>query len=158
MTDNPNKYTVIKDTREQKGWEFDGSVSCSGTVSGKLDTGDYSLKGYEDKFCIERKGKISEFARNVTEKRFENELERMQDYKYRFVILEFSVKDILEFPANSKIPYNKRKYIKVRGPFILKRLLELAMTYNVQILFCDDYGREVASSIFKRVVEIESSS
>ena len=158
MVENQNKYTVIKDTREQKGWEFGSSATCSGTVSDKLDTGDYSLKGYEETLCIERKGKISEFARNVTEKRFENELSRMQDYKYRFVILEFAVKDILDFPKNSKIPYNKRKYIKVRGPFILKRLLELAITYNVQVLFCGEHGRDVASSIFKRVVEIESGS
>mgnify|MGYP003119589363 FL=1 len=150
------KYNVIKDTREQKGWDFSDSASCSGTTIGKLDTGDYSLEGYEETLSIERKGSISEFARNITEKRFERELERMVEYKYRYVILEFNMRDIMDYPHGSGIPYSKRKYIKIKGPFILKRTLELGMKYNVHILFCGAYGKEVASSIFKRVVELES--
>tara|TARA_A100001201_G_scaffold143348_1_gene144617 strand:+ start:1516 stop:1983 length:468 start_codon:yes stop_codon:yes gene_type:complete len=150
------KYNVIKDTREQKGWDFSDSASCSGTTIGKLDTGDYSLEGYEEILSIERKGSISEFARNITEKRFERELERMVEYKYRYVILEFNMRDIMDYPHGSGIPYSKRKYIKIKGPFILKRTLELGMKYNVHILFCGAYGKEVASSIFKRVVELES--
>ena len=66
----------------------------------------------EDILSIERKGSISEFARNITEKRFERELERMVDYKYRYVILEFNLRDIMDYPNGSGIPYNKRKYIK----------------------------------------------
>ena len=80
----------------------------------------------------------------------------MVEYKYRYVILEFNMRDIMDYPHGSGIPYSKRKYIKIKGPFILKRTLELGMKYNVHILFCGAYGKEVASSIFKRVVELES--
>ena len=51
-------FTIIKDTREQEGYTFEPSSSryhtCNGMVLEKLDTGDYSLKGLEDKICIER--------------------------------------------------------------------------------------------------------
>ena len=73
------KYTVIKDTREQEGWFFTQTTACDGMVREKLDTGDYSLRGYEELLAIERKGKISEFARNIVENRFERELERLED-------------------------------------------------------------------------------
>lgn len=152
------KYTVIRDTREHrdKGWTFAGSTRCVGTETTKLDTGDYSLKGMEELFCIERKGSVSEFARNVTENRFEKELKRLESFKYPFIILEFEMSDIIDYPKNSGIPYNKRNQLRFRGPFILKRLIELQMQYKTKILICGSRGREVASSIFKRVVEIES--
>ena len=152
------KYTVIRDTREHrdKGWTFTGSTRCAGTETTKLDTGDYSIKGMEELFCIERKGSVSEFARNITENRFEKELQRLESFKYPFIILEFEMSDIIDYPKNSGIPYKKRTQLKFRGPFILKRLIELQMNYKTKILICGDRGREVASSIFKRVVEIES--
>ena len=46
-------YTVIKDSREQDGYTFtpfSGRYhTCKGMVVRKLDTGDYSLEGLEDK-------------------------------------------------------------------------------------------------------------
>ena len=47
-------FKIIKDTREQEGYTFQPSSSryhkCEGMVVRKLDTGDYSLEGLEDKF------------------------------------------------------------------------------------------------------------
>jgi|TARA_R100000900_G_scaffold137044_1_gene115302 ERCC4-type nuclease len=151
------KYTVIRDTREHndKGWLFDTSARCDGTSTSKLDTGDYSIEGLEDIFCIERKGSVSEFARNVTENRFERELERLESFKYPFIILEFEMSDIIDYPKNSGIPYRQRNQLRFKGPFILKRLLEFQMKYKTKILLCGRRGKEVASSIFKRVLEIE---
>lgn len=153
-----DKYTVIRDTREHedKGWSFASSSCCQGTNTSKLDTGDYSLEGREEDLCIERKGSVAEFAKNVTEKRFERELERMEEFKYAFIILEFSMEDLISYPDGSGIPYSKRRYLKFRGPFILKRLIELQLQYKSKILFCGTKGKEVCSSIFKRVVEREN--
>ena len=62
-------FTIIKDTREQDGYTFESSSSryhtCNGMISRKLDTGDYSIEGLEDKLCIERKASVVEFANNV---------------------------------------------------------------------------------------------
>ena len=49
-------YTVIKDTREQDGYTFTAFSGryhkCDGMIVRKLDTGDYSLEGLEEKVCM----------------------------------------------------------------------------------------------------------
>ena len=83
-------YTVIKDTREQDGYTFEKFngryASCNGMIVRKLDTGDYSLLGLEDKVCIERKGRVSELAINLgkDKHRFMREIERMKEFPFRF--------------------------------------------------------------------------
>ena len=50
-------FKIIKDTREQEGYTFERSSSryhkCEGMVVRKLDTGEYSLEGLEDKKCYD---------------------------------------------------------------------------------------------------------
>ena len=103
-------FTIIKDTREQDGYSFAASSSryhtCNGMVSRKLDTGDYSIEGLEDKLCIERKASVVEFANNVghDQVRFLKEIERMKDFPYKFLVFEFSLTDLMNFPEGSSIP------------------------------------------------------
>ena len=97
------KYQVIRDTREQNGWDFTAGNSCEGTLVEGLKTGDYSIKGYEHLLSIERKGCIAELASNLVEDRFERELERMESFKYSFLILEFSRKSLLSGIVSSEI-------------------------------------------------------
>ena len=119
-----------------------------------MHTGDYTLRGYESVLTIERKGGIAEFARNIHEERFERELERMAQFKYAYVILEFTMRDVLSYPVGSGIPRNKWKFLRFRGPYILKRITEIMVKYpSIQLLFCGDAGKEVAASIFKRIIE-----
>ena len=86
-----NKYTVIKDTREQDGWFFSSNDKCAGMEIGTLHTGDYTMKGFEDVVCIERKASVSEIAMNLGRKKkpFQEEMERMRDFQFSFLILEF---------------------------------------------------------------------
>lgn len=63
------KYTVIQDTREQKGWYFSEYDKCNGMEQGSLKTGDYTLKGFEDMVCIERKFSVEEIATNLGKKK-----------------------------------------------------------------------------------------
>ena len=107
------KYKVIRDTREQNGWTFMSSKACEGTLSGALKTGDYSIEGYEELLTIERKGSIAELANNLVEDRFERELERMESFKYAFMILEFSMDDLIKYPKGSGIPSYKIKSVKL---------------------------------------------
>jgi len=149
-------YTVIRDTREklEYGWFWDKTASCGGTVVAKLDQGDYSLEGYEDTVIIERKGSVSEWASNVTQTRFDRELERLRPIKYVWILLEFNMIDILNYPVGSGIPKKVWRSIKCRGPFIIKKMIEIEMEYpNISIVLCGDQGKLITSSIFKRVVE-----
>ena len=93
---------------------------------------------------------------NITQDRFERELERMKDFPWRYVLLEFTMQDVVNFPKGTKIPSYKKRYMKVRGPFLLKRIIELQKKYDVPFMFCGEHAKEVCSSIFKRFMENQS--
>jgi len=150
------KYLVIRDTREKirNGWIWKPSKYCLGTHEGTLQTGDYTIQGYHKLLTIERKGSISEWAQNITQARVERELERMEEIRFPFVLLEFTMTDIMNYPIGSDVPKKLWPRLKVRGSYILKRTIEFEMQYRTKIIFCGGSGKEIASSIFKRTVEI----
>ena len=80
---------LLKDTREQKGWLFDSGDYCNGMKAVALKTGDYTLEGFEEVVCIERKKSVEEIANNVgkEKKRFDAEMERINEYTFKYIIL-----------------------------------------------------------------------
>ena len=98
-------------------------------VSRKLDTGDYSIEGLEDKLCIERKASVVEFANNVghDQVRFLKEIERMKHCPYKFMIFEFSLSDLMNFPEGSSIPESDWGKLKVTNKFMLKMIMEFQL-------------------------------
>lgn len=146
---------LIRDTREQKGhgWIFGKADGFTCTKVQTMKSGDYTLEGYEDVLAIERKGSVLEFAQNVTQKRFENELDRLAFIPHTFVILEFDMYELINFPSSSKLGWNIRKNIKITGAFIHKRLNELQLKYPTKFMFAGPYGQEMAISIMKRITE-----
>jgi ERCC4-type nuclease len=153
---NYNNFKIIIDTREQQPWSFDHCV----TANHKLDTGDYSIEGYENLLCIERKKSVSEIANNITEKRFKDVINRMSSYKYSFFIFEFDLEDVLNYPIGSNVPKRMWDKIKISPSFILKNLLEYQLLYNIKILFCGDASNatKIATTLMKKVYEIEEST
>jgi len=92
------KFTVIIDSREQRSWFFEGITKEVKGVTHKIEvptmvrglkTGDYSIDGYEDKICVERKS-VQDLIGTITRgrDRFQNELERMQAMDFSAVIVE----------------------------------------------------------------------
>jgi len=158
MYKQPPKYTVIKDTREQQGYFFNPYQSCAGMIDRKLDTGDYSILGLEDKICIERKATPTELALNLGSNKstFMREINRMQDYEHKFLILEFGLDDLADFPNNSSIPEVKRKSIKVTGKYITKCLMEFMIYDDIQVIFCNNKHNAflMVSSLLKRLNEM----
>tara|TARA_A100001201_G_scaffold55330_2_gene53808 strand:- start:445 stop:906 length:462 start_codon:yes stop_codon:yes gene_type:complete len=128
---------IIIDSREQKPWLFPGHT----TAVAKLDTGDYSVKGLEDILCIERKQNTAEFAKNIIEKRYDDWTERMSKYKYKFLLLEFSLDDVYSFPRNSGIPKYLLNKTKISPKFLLKKLTELAILHDIHVVFCESAYR-----------------
>jgi ERCC4-type nuclease len=152
---------IIRDTREKVGyWDFSFFGYEMEVV--KLKTGDYSISGYEDILCIERKKSTAEMAINcgTDSPRFEAELERMQHFEYKYLILEFTVSMLLDFPKGSGIPkrFHKTtgKEIKVRmnGGFIMKKLKEYEDKYGIDVIFAGSQAGavEVAEEIFREVL------
>lgn len=154
-------YTVIKDSREQDGYTFEKFTgrytSCKGMVVRKLDTGDYSLLGLEDKLCIERKGRVSELAINLgkDKRRFLDEIKRMKDFEFKFLVLEFSLEDVMDFPERSDIPEDKWNSIVITNKYMLKMLVEFQMYDNIQVVFCGNRknAKLFINSVLKRVNE-----
>lgn len=132
---------IIKDTREQKGWEFEEFTM------GALKTGDYTYEGLENILCVERKGTFSELALNLTQERFWRELERMSQFKHPYIICEFELKDIMLYPYNMG---TLQKKIKVRGPYLLKKIAE-AELMGIHFIFAGKYGKEFFLSLVKRL-------
>lgn len=163
----PLKYTVIRDTREkpEQGWYFPGSTRCSGTLVQKLDVGDYTIGGLEKIVAIERKGSVAEFCSNLTQERFvggfdstkslnrQSEFIRLEAIQYPYLLLEFTVDELIKYPNIPEVPYKLRSSIRFTGPAALKKVIELEMIYKTRIVFCGTRGKDVASSIFKRVIE-----
>ena len=157
-------YTVVKDSREQDGYTFNRFTSryheCKGMVVRKLDTGDYSIEGLEDKVCIERKGRISELAINLgkDKHRFMREIERMKEFPFKFLVLEFSLEDVMSFPEGSDIPDENWNSLKITNKYMLKMLIEFQMYDDIHVIFCGSKknAKLVVSSILKRVNEYYS--
>ena len=155
-------FTIIKDTREQDGYTFEPSSSryhtCKGMINRKLDTGDYSIEGLEDKLCIERKASVVEFANNIGHDtvRFTKEIERMKEFPHRFIILEFSLSDVMNFPEGSNIPEQDWGKLKITNKFMLRKIMEFQMQHDIHVLFCDckKHAKWAVLSILKRVNEL----
>lgn len=152
------KYLILRDSKEKDGhgWWFITSEYYSGTKKTNLKTGDYTLEGFEDLLCIERKGTLGEFAQNIVQKRFYRELERMKSFKYKYLILEFDVSEVLDYPRSTTIPKFKWKYLKFNGEFILRKIIELQYEYGITVLMCGKQGKQVANRIFRFVTTTES--
>ena len=162
------KYTVIQDTREQKGWYFSEYDKCSGMEQGSLKTGDYTLKGFEEMVCIERKFSVEEIATNLGKKKkaFDAEMKRMQEFPFRYIICEFSMSDLIDYPNSIFSDYMKQTrpdYVKqqiskrrITGKYLLRALMEYQTWYGIHVLFCDDKKNAflVANSTFKRLNEM----
>lgn len=148
-------YLVLRDGREKTGygWLFEKTNECLGTELSPLKTGDYTLKGLETSFCIERKATTSELANNIYEKRFEKELERLEEFKYPFMIFEFTWQDVLVFPVNSGIPRHLFHKVQTKSEFIQLTIARYMVQYKTKIIFAGSHGKEIAELLFKRVVK-----
>lgn len=79
--------SIITDTREQKAFDF----SAYGVIATRqaLETGDYSLGGYEDQIAVERKSAEDLLHCVGTDRdRFKRELVRLSQFRHKAVIVE----------------------------------------------------------------------
>jgi len=151
-------YTVIRDTREQDGygWIFDKAdlrkkpPRCDGTIIKTMDTGDYTLEGYDDILCIERKTDFSELWVNYSaRKTFEKEMERMRRFKYKYIIVE---SPICTDHFSLSIPQFKNN---VPGKALVSWVVAISLFYGVHIIYAGQCGMKYAQTIFQNVIRIE---
>lgn len=150
---------IIKDTREQHGWEFNMYDNIESVTIDTVWPGDYTIKGYEDIFVIERKATTGELSMNLGKKKkqFQKELEAMADLKYKYIVCEFPMSDFAIFPKNSGIPKRYWRRLKIQGTYMQSTLFLWAERYEIELHFCDNkFGAcEKAIEIFQEVIEYE---
>jgi ERCC4-type nuclease len=151
----PRSFTVIVDTREKQPWNLNSSRVLGREIA-KLDTGDYTVEGVEDKLCIDRKASVSELAQNITTKRFANELKRIKEFPHAFLILEFSADDIFNFPESADLPPAVKKKIRVNGNFLMRCLSRMQIKYDFNIIFAGNRSNaeRIAINLMEDVLEI----
>ncbi len=142
------EFTLIEDTRERDPWSFHIYDQCIATVRQKLDEGDYTTQEILDLeistgrkiLRLERKASTGEIALNLGKHhaRFIKEMERLEPYEHKYLILEFSIDDILDFPVGSKIPKKIWKYLRMNGKLLYNRLKAIEDKYGVELVFSND--------------------
>ena len=152
------KYIVLRDTREKTGWDFKTHDKCRAVVDWGLKTGDYTVRGLEKHLVVERKASTGELAMNLGKKRsaFEAEIKRMDNFRWKYILCELSIDDLMNFPENSGIPKKQLQYVRMNGKFMWKKLCEYQEQHGVQVVFCDNKinAQEKAMFIFDEVTEI----
>ena len=96
---------IIRDTREQAGYDFACITPPPVVNVATLTTGDYSLKGLENQITIERKNLSDAFGTfGRGRARWERELERMAGYQFAAVVIEGDWNAIVRRPpARSRL-------------------------------------------------------
>jgi len=86
---------IIVDSREQAPYEFD--LTRFSVERSALPAGDYSLVGSETRVAVERKS-LADFAQTVIRqrKRFHAELRKLAECEFACVVVEGSLRDVLE--------------------------------------------------------------
>lgn len=114
---------VVIDTREQLRYGYHEAESKC------LPTGDYSIRGYEDRIAIERK-ELGDFLNCVgrERKRFERELQRLADLEFGAVVIEASLTNITQ--GNG--------YSKVHPQSAVMSIIGWTLKYKIPFFLCDN--------------------
>lgn len=134
---NKKKFTVVRSGQEKKNyWDFSPDDYCNGTMKMPLKTGDYSIKELPGEIItIERKFSVGEIYQNLFEKRFTDELDRLQDFKHKFILCQFDAKDVVNFPYNSGIPSRYWSNLRANGTFIMSKLSAIMVNRGIPVIF-----------------------
>lgn len=146
---------ILRDTREKKPWSFDWYDDVSIWV-GKVEIGDYTIKGFESLVTIERKASTGELAVNLgkTKARFMKELRSMQEYPYRYIICEFPESHLDCFPKDSGIPYKDWGKLRVNKNYLKHMVKAFREEFGITVIFCDGpmEAQDKAMEIFRQVI------
>jgi ERCC4-type nuclease len=113
----------------------------------------------ENIVAIERKRNVAEIANNITESRFEDVINRLKQIKYPFILLEFNLQSVLQYPVGSSIPKRLWNKIKISPNYIMKHLIDLQIEHHINVIFCgdSDNAEQMATSILKRIHKMEKN-
>lgn len=136
--------TLVQDSREQTPLSFHNFRGIE-TVRQGLKTGDYSVQGYETEICFERKS-VQDLVGTLIggHERFLREMERMRDFKAKYILIEHSPEILYTYCVKHGWGYKFNT--------IIQSLLAYACHYQVRVRFCKD-REDMANYIVKKARE-----
>jgi ERCC4-type nuclease len=156
---------IVVDTREQNAWTF-SAYSDVEVIRATLETGDYSLLGWEDQIGIERKGSLDELATCFTQdrQRFEKEMHRLRFFERAAIIIEDHLQNAISGKYRSKLTSNAliesicAFHIRFNVPFIFagNRLAAERLTYSLLSKFGYEIERRYDRLHSSRPVSMET--
>ena len=134
---------IIRDTRENLGYDFACITPPPVVEVATLSTGDYSLKGLESRITIERKNLSDAFGTfGRGRARWEREPERMAGYQFAAVVIEGDWNAIVRRP-----PARSRLNPKT----VVASIAAWSQRFRVHFFTCPD--REFAERFTYRLLE-----
>lgn len=129
---------IAIDTREQLRYMFDGYESYRTT----LQSGDYSLEGFESVFAVERKNHADAWG-CLTEgrKRFERCLERLSLLDRSAIVIESSMAEFCVPPSQIK---------RVNAATAMGSYISWSTKYRIPVYFCEN--RQWAERVTLRIL------
>ena len=121
------KPVIIIDTREQEPYAFDPDTT---EIRHKaLAVGDYSLDGFEDMVCIERKS-LQDYVQSVIKQRdrFLREVNKLSEIPHCCIVVECDLSDVM----------GKRYRSGAHPNSVLGATLSLMIDHQVPVCFCSD--------------------
>jgi ERCC4-type nuclease len=169
-------FTIVCDTREQLPFSFqniriDRKKAFVMTQRYALPTGDYSITGYEDKVCVERKSLQDLYQTLGREReRFMRELERMEEMTYAAVVIEATWQQIAD-PTNDPLWYSKMhpnsiigtivacagEFPKTRWKATGNRANAEKMTFDILLKFYRNYDKEANNPLENEILAGETT-
>jgi ERCC4-type nuclease len=118
-------FQIVIDSREQEAYSF----TCP-AVRAKLDAGDYSVAGFENRVALERKS-LPDFVHTVIHEatRFAAELQKLAGMDAASVVIEANLDDVLR-------GRHKDVLRSVAPQAILGAALHIALHWGVPVYWC----------------------
>lgn len=149
---------IICDSREKKDFFTFSSYPDVKVINKKLDTGDYSIVGFEDKITIDRKRNTNEIQMCFGQSwpRFYKELVRMTTFDEAYILCTFPFSYFDIFPKKSTIPLFRWKYLKMNGKYLKRRCMEIQEEFtNIKFIFagCNQSAEFTAYNLLRDYYE-----
>lgn len=150
---------IVRDTREKLPLDL-GLVAAMRDVPvsidvRKLDYGDYSIAGLEDRFAIERKRSTGELALNLGKgrDRFWRELEGLSKFRRSILLCEFPEWHLGVFPEHSGIPVKKQRFLRMNSGFLIRSIQDLQAEFGLEVIYCND-RKHAEDVVFDLLLEV----
>lgn len=121
----PPPFTLIIDTREQQPFAFEGLI----TVRRKLNAGDYSIEGLEDRVAVERKNKSDAWGcMSDSRARFEKCAERLAALDRALIVIECGLESFCIRPSQIE---------RVSVASAVGGYVSIMVRHGIPVVWCD---------------------